>query len=253
MKPAIDTKVLQPLSDEQLAKYRQDGYLILRQACSADLIDVYNAHIHAIRSAEDMPQWARPRRGQQYLGDKERFSVRIFHPHKNDGFSLQMMKLPVIRGALRQIYGQEALGIQTMYFYKDPGSPGQSAHQDYYYIKNEPNTITATWMALEDVDTENGCMHVIPGSHRLGLLPHGAVRNIQEHEANLHEIEGVDLTREIPVPMKKGDVLIFDGLLIHSSTRNRSADRWRRSFVCHYIRGDSVITDQRELAPYSLA
>ncbi len=236
-----------PLTAEQIAQYERDGYLILRQGCSDDLIEAYNSHIYSIRAAETIPDWASPWRGGKPADDKDRFSVRLFNPHKHDGFSLQMMKLPVVRGALAQLLGDEAAGVQSMYFYKEPGSHGQAAHQDYYYIKNEPNTMIAAWIAMDDVDEENGCLWVIPGSHKLGLLPHGKVKNLEEHEAWTHETEGVDLSKEVPVVMRSGDILFFHNLLIHSSTRNRSANRWRRSYVCHYIRHDSVITEREDL------
>ncbi|RXZ83674.1 phytanoyl-CoA dioxygenase family protein [Paenibacillaceae bacterium] len=231
---------LHPLSEEQEQLYHENGYLILKAGCSDDLIDAYNAHIHTIRSADVIEEWAWPRKGKEQADDKDRFSVRLFNPHLRDGFSLQMMKLPIVRGALAQVLGDEACGVQSMYFYKDPGSPGQAAHQDYYYIRNEPNTLTAAWVAMEYTDEENGCLWVIPGSHRLGLLPHGAVTNFKEHEAWTDEVEGIDLAQELPVILDKGDILIFNSLLIHSSTRNRS-ERWRRSYVCHYIRHDSTI------------
>lgn len=230
----------QPLTEEQIKQYERDGYLIIKQGCSEDLIFAYNQHIHSIRNADPMPEWASPWRNKP-VNEKDRFSVRLFNPHLHDGFSLQMMKLPIVRGALAQLLGDEAVGVQSMYFYKEPGAPGQAAHQDYYYIRNEPNTLTGVWLAMEDVDTENGCLWVIPGSHQRGLLPHGKVKNIDEHEEWTDETEGVDLSQEIPVEMKSGDILIFHNLLIHSSTRNRSKDRWRRSYVCHYIRHDSSI------------
>ncbi|WP_409346059.1 phytanoyl-CoA dioxygenase family protein [Paenibacillus sp. MBLB4367] len=244
MSNQIQSERLHPLTPEQVKQYEDNGYLIIKNGCSDDLIDAFNSHIHAIRTADPIAEWAKLRSGSEPVEDKDRFSVRLFNPHLHDGFSLQMMKLPIVRGALAQVLGDEAVGVQSMYFYKEPGSPGQAAHQDYYYIKNEPNTLTAAWVAMEYTNEENGCLWVIPGSHRLGLLPHGAVKNLQEHEAWTHEAEGIDLSKEIPVVLDKGDILIFDSLLVHSSTRNRS-DRWRLSYVCHYIRHDST-TEQRK-------
>lgn len=231
---------LNPLTPAQIQQYHDQGFLVIKKGCSDDLIDMFNSHIHSIRSADPIPEWARPRKAGTMADDKERFSIRLFNPHLQDGFSLQMMKLPIVRGALAQVLGDEAAGVQSMYFYKEPGSPGQAAHQDYYYIKNDPNTLTAAWVAMEYTNEENGCLYVIPGSHKLGILPHGAVKNLQEHEAWTHEVEDIDLSLEVPVVLDKGDILIFDSNLIHSSTRNRS-NRWRRSYVCHYIRHDSTI------------
>jgi phytanoyl-CoA hydroxylase len=236
----IQTERLSPLNEEQRQYYADNGYLIIKKGVSDDLIDAFNAHIHTIRSSDSMPDWALPRKGRDVVDDKDRFSLRLFNPHLHDGFSLQMMKLPIVRGALAQLLDTEAVGVQSMYFYKEPGAHGQAAHQDYYYILNDPNSLTAAWVAMEYTNEENGCLYVIPGSHKIGILPHGKVKNVEEHEAWTDEVEEIDLTSEVPVVLEKGDILFFDSLLIHSSTRNRS-NRWRRSYVCHYIRHDSTI------------
>jgi phytanoyl-CoA hydroxylase len=245
---------LNPLTEEQVNQFHEQGYLILKRGCSEDLIDAFNGHIYDIRSADPMEEWALPRKGQTTADSKERFSVRLFNPHQHDSFSRQVMKLPVVRGALAQLMGDEAVCVQSMFFYKEPGSPGQAAHQDFYYIKDDPMTMIAAWIAMEErVDEENGCLWVIPGTHKLGLLPHGKVTNLEEHEAWTDQTEGVDLTKEIPVVMEKGDILLFHELLIHSSNRNRSKDRWRRSYVCHYIRQDSQVLKREDLKQkYSL-
>lgn len=232
---------LTPLDDNQLAFFRDNGYLILKKGCSPDLIDVFNGHIYDIRDQQPMPEWAAVEMSKKY-------AVRLFNPHKHDSFSRQMMKLPIVRGALAQLMGSEAVGVQSMYFYKEPGSPGQASHQDYYYIQDDPMTMIAAWIAMEEsVDEENGCLWVMPGTHRLGLLSHGAVRNLEEHESWTHETENVDTHLQIPVVMEKGDIVLFSELLIHSSNKNRSKDRWRRSYVCHYIREDSRVLKREDL------
>ncbi|MFC5647930.1 phytanoyl-CoA dioxygenase family protein [Paenibacillus solisilvae] len=229
------------LTAEQIGQFREDGYILIKKGCSHDLIDAFNGHIHDIRTESPMPEWAA-------CDEDKKFSIRLFNPHKHDGFSRQLMKLPIIRGVLNQLMGKEAVCVQSMYFYKEPGSHGQAAHQDYYYIKNDPMTMIAAWTAMEDiVDEENGCLFVIPGTHKLGLLSHGAVKNLEEHEPWTHETEGIDTSRQIPVLMEKGDILFFSELLIHLSNKNRSKDRWRRSYVCHYIREDSNVLHREDL------
>ncbi|WP_419873641.1 phytanoyl-CoA dioxygenase family protein [Candidatus Pristimantibacillus sp. PTI5] len=237
------SELLKPLSLEQIEQYARDGYIVIKKGCSPDLIDAFNRHIFELRSVplEETPDWAR-------TSEKARYSTRLFNPHQHDSFSRQVMKLPIVRGTLAQLMGKEAVCVQSMFFYKEPGSHGQAAHQDYYYIKNDPMTMVAAWIAMEElVNEENGCLWVIPGTHKLGLLPHGKVKNLEEHEEFTHETEGIDLTRQIPVIMEKGDILFFHELLIHSSNRNRSTDRWRRSYVCHYIREDSAVTLREDL------
>lgn len=228
-----------PLSEEQVQFFHAHGYLLLKQACSRDLIDIYNGHMHNMASKEI------PDRAESV--EKAKFSFRVFNPHLKDSFSLQMLKLPIIRGALAQLMGDEAVGVQSMYFFKEPGSKGQAAHQDYEYIRHEPLTMIAAALAMEPCDDENGCLRVLPGSHKLGPLPHGKVKNLAEHTDESTETEGVDLSREISAVMDAGDILLFHGLTVHSSTRNKTENRFRRSYVCHYIRNDSTITFREDL------
>lgn len=235
------TPPLQPLTDEQIEFFKENGYFLYKKGMTSDLIDAFNGHIFDIRHQEPVPEWAA-------CEDSQKFSRRLFNPHKHDSFSRQLMKHAIIRGGLAQLMGREAVCVQSMYFYKEPGSPGQASHQDYYYIKNDPMTMIAAWVAMEElVDIENGCLWVMPGTHKLGLLPHGAVKNLEEHEHWTDETEGVDTSKQIPVIMEKGDILFFSELLIHSSNKNRSKDRWRRSYVCHYIREDSNILHREDL------
>ncbi|WP_308637238.1 phytanoyl-CoA dioxygenase family protein [Paenibacillus silvisoli] len=230
---------LTPLDEAQVAFFEENGYLLLRNACSGDLIDIYNQHMYNL-AKNDIPN-------QPDSPEKATFSFRVFNPHLKDSFSMQMMKLPLIRGGLAQLMGDEGVGVQSMFFFKEPGSKGQAAHQDYEYIHHEPNTMIATSLAMEQIDEENGCLYVIPGSHKLGPLPHGKVKNLLEHADWTTETEGVDLSQEIPVFMEKGDILFFHCLLVHSSTRNKTKDRFRRSYVCHYIRHDSMVTKREDL------
>jgi phytanoyl-CoA hydroxylase len=248
---------LYPLTEKQIHEYEENGFLIIRNQISHDLIDTYNRHVFELRSLpeNEMPEWVKQgmKHNQNKNFEESRFTTRLFNPHVSDSFSRLFMKLPIFRGALAQLLGDEAVGIQTMYFFKEPGSRGQAPHQDFNYIDNEPNTLIGVWVAMEDADTENGCLWVVPGSHKLGLLTHGEVRNLKEHDPLMSEVHGVDLSQEIPVELKKGDFIIFHNLLVHSSLSNRSTNRWRKANVIHYIRHDSNVTRRHELKQkYSL-
>ena len=60
--------------------------------------------------------------------------------------------------------------MQSMLFIKSAGKPGQAWHQDEYFIPTRDMSLNAAWMALDDATTENGCLWVIPGSHKHGLI-----------------------------------------------------------------------------------
>ncbi len=98
-------------------------------------------------------------------------------------------------------------------------------HQDsqYYGEPTQHLHIVTAWIPLVDVNIDNGCLWVIPGSHRWGLL--GGKRG---EDMNIRTFEDVEKRgAPIPVPMKRGDVLLFTNLTFHASKLNLTQTvRW---------------------------
>jgi ectoine hydroxylase-related dioxygenase (phytanoyl-CoA dioxygenase family) len=124
-----------------------------------------------------------------------------------------------------------------MIYFKPPGGRGQALHQDQYYLRVQPGSCIAAWMALDPCDDENGCLRVVPGSQRWPLLC--------TVKADLSQ-SFTDVTVPIPpgtevqpVILQPGDVLFFNGQVVHGSGPNRSQDRFRRSLIGHYIGGEA--------------
>ena len=92
-------------------------------------------------------------------------------------------------------------------------------------------------MALDDCDEDNGCLQVVPGSHVLPVLcPIEADRSVS------FSVDTVPLPagwHPEPVIMRAGDVLFFNGQLIHGSLPNQSETRFRRALIGHYIDADA--------------
>jgi len=124
--------------------------------------------------------------------------------------------------------------MQSMLFAKPPGLPGQAWHQDERYIPTRDRSLIGVWVALDDADETNGCLRVLPRSHRTGelfpLRDHGQPDEFDPGE----EAYGFDPEGEVAVELNAGDVLFFNGYLLHRSLRNRSEDRNRRALVNHY-------------------
>ncbi|MCL5283330.1 MAG: phytanoyl-CoA dioxygenase family protein, partial [Armatimonadetes bacterium] len=115
------------------------------------------------------------------------------------------------------------------------------------------------WYALDPADEENGCLWVIPDSNCEPIYPPTTPYGLVHAEGvfdDLFKVENVShlddimngltpVTRKYPpaapVPMKPGDVLFFNGHLLHRSYPNRTADRFRRSYVCHYCNARSWV------------
>lgn len=142
-----------------------------------------------------------------------------------------------ITGAHLPFWDGRVKCMQTMLFAKPPGLPGQAWHQDERYIPTRDRSLVGAWIALDDADEDNGCLRVLPQSHRPGrLYPLGDHGQPDEFDPG-EQAHGFDESiggGEVMVPAKAGDVIFFNGYLLHRSKRNASTDRYRRALVNHY-------------------
>ena len=162
---------------------------------------------------------------------------RMLQMHRYDQDSLDWMLEPRIRDVLNGLLGREPLAVQTMIYFKPAGARGQALHQDNYYLRVQPGTCIAAWMALDPCDEENGCLRVVPGSQNWPVLcTVKADSAISFTDVTVPIPEGTEV---VPAIMAPGDVLFFNGQIVHGSFPNTSADRFRRSLIGHYIEGDT--------------
>lgn len=110
--------------------------------------------------------------------------------------------------------------------FKPPGGSAKPWHQDAAYWRQfDPNQITV-WIAMDNATQENGCIWAIPGSHKLGHIPH-VKAELQVEESR------IDLNDAVPVPVPAGGLLIFHSLVLHQSGKNDS-DKTRWAIICDY-------------------
>ncbi|MGY0489322.1 phytanoyl-CoA dioxygenase family protein [Streptomyces sp. WG-D5] len=158
---------------------------------------------------------------------------RVMHPHRFNDLARRRLLDPRFARVLTALLGEEPLAAQSMFYFKPPGARGQALHQDNFYLRVEPGTCVAAWVALDRIDRENGGLEVVPGTHLMDLFcPEEADASLSFAREYVPPPEG--LAAE-PVDMDPGDVLFFNGTLVHGSGPNRTADRFRRSFICHYV------------------
>jgi ectoine hydroxylase-related dioxygenase (phytanoyl-CoA dioxygenase family) len=162
---------------------------------------------------------------------------RMLMMHRQDPLSLRWLLDQRIASVLNGLLGKDPFAVQTMIYYKPPQARGQALHQDQYFLRAQPGTCIAAWMALDSIDEDNGCLQVVPGSQNWPLLCTTKADSTQSF---------TDMT--VPVPpgtrvvsalMEPGDVLFFNGQLVHGSGPNHSRERFRRSLIGHYIEGDA--------------
>lgn len=163
---------------------------------------------------------------------------RMMHPHVHPEMAIgkvaeKYMLDRRIEGVLRECMGEQPIAVQSMFYFKPPGARGQSLHQDNYYLRVKPKTCCAAWIAVDPADAENGGMMVVPGSQKLEVVcPETADTTTSFTADHVPVPEGM---KAVMTELRAGDVLFFNGSLIHGSTPNTSTDRFRRSLICHYV------------------
>lgn len=123
----------------------------------------------------------------------------------------------------------KVVGKNIQYFNKPPKiGQGTPPHQDGYYFMLEPNEAVTMWMALEDVDEENGCVRYVLGSHKLGMRPHGNTGTLG-FSKGIADFGPDDIQQEVFFPTKAGDLLVHHSLTIHRADANQSDNRSRKA------------------------
>lgn len=168
--------------------------------------------------------------------DPAKMQIRAMHPHRYSSQVQGWFLKGVVMDALHTLLGKEALGAQTMYYYKPPGAKGQGMHQDNFYLLAKPATCIAAWTPIDEATLENGCLWIVPGSHRDAIYcPEETSTSTWNNYGDSHIKPFPRKATPIPVPVKRGQTLFFGGNLIHGSGPNRTKDRFRRTFIGHYV------------------
>jgi ectoine hydroxylase-related dioxygenase (phytanoyl-CoA dioxygenase family) len=222
--------------------YAHDGFLVvpdlLERAAVGDVVAEATAVCRGDRGDID---------GLQPVADGEdddRVLARhlcIHFPHKLSTVLADISRHPGIVEVLTQIIGPNVKMMQSMLFIKGPGKPGQAWHQDEGHIPTRDRSLTGVWIALDDASVDNGCMWVIPGSHRPGVLY--PVRHHHDRRFDpTPEAHGFDHEdHAVPVEVPAGGVVFFNGYLLHRSLPNERPGGHRRALVNHYMSCESLL------------
>ena len=227
-----------PIPSNIKHQYQNNGYVLIKQLFSEQECDELIERSLALHARKSISGCFHSVPESESDSDPLRTYPRMMHPHRVDDLSLRFLKHPRIVESLRVLLDGEAIGLQTMFYWKPPGARGQDFHQDDYYLRTEPNACIAAWMALDNIDEENGGLIVLPGSNTEDILEMCPTDTSQSFTDTA--VQPPDQYVEHLIEMEKGDLLFFHGRLIHGSRPNRSGTRFRKTFICHYISADSI-------------
>jgi ectoine hydroxylase-related dioxygenase (phytanoyl-CoA dioxygenase family) len=227
-----------------VSTYDDRGYLVVPDVLGPDLLaaslDEATAICRGRRGAIDGALTADERDDDPIVLGRY---LCIHFPHKVSALMRDLARHAAVVDRLTDIIGPNVKLVQSMLFVKGAGKAGQAWHQDESHIPTRDRSLTAAWLALDDATVDNGCLWVIPRSHRRGVLyPTRAVDDLRfDGTPEAYGFPHRD-DEAIPVEMPAGAALIFNGYLLHRSLPNRSAPaRPRRALVNHYMSAESLL------------
>jgi phytanoyl-CoA hydroxylase len=233
----------QTLTSQQIRQFHEHGYLVIRAMFSLEEVRELRDTIMALHANAPIGEYYKRATEEEAAGDPLKLYPRMMHPHRFDALSMRWMLDPRIGAALTDLFGEEPLAAQSMFYFKPPGAKGQALHQDNFYLRVNPGTCIAAWVAVDPAVRENGGLVVVPGSNRGEVFcPERADSAVSFTREYVKPPEGLS---KMPVDLQPGDCLFFNGSLIHGSFPNSSPTMFRRSFICHY-----VPTSAKEMSHY---
>jgi phytanoyl-CoA hydroxylase len=237
------------ISDALIEQIREDGFGILRDALSPEEVAEINAE--AVRLCRgDLGRIGVGRDGEQVsaagqdLSDEDvmRRYLCIHMPHKISAVLAGALAQPRIVEVLTKVIGPNVKAMQSMLFMKSEGKPGQAWHQDEFFIPTRDRSLTAAWIALDDATIENGCLWVLPGSHKRGVIYPDRDQDDPRFDCS---IEAYDFPYRdedaVPVEVPAGAAVIFNGYLLHRSLQNSGKHGFRRALANHYMSAESLL------------
>jgi ectoine hydroxylase-related dioxygenase (phytanoyl-CoA dioxygenase family) len=235
------------LSQEQIEQFWHDGYLVAENAVTADQLAALRRELAAW--VEESRGHAKPF-GPPTIDGRPRFDMG--EEHSADRPALRRVNNPSdVSPAYRDVMAHAAMvdmvadliGPDVKFHHckinvKLPGSKTEVGyHQDFAYTPHTNDDIVTALLMLDDMTLENGCLTVVPGSHR------GPLHSLFENGTFVGYISPDATARmrpaEVPITGAAGSVCLMHTRLVHGSDANRSAQP-RGLYICVYTAADAV-------------
>lgn len=230
-----------------LINWSTDGYAILKSFLSEEKVDLINELLVKLMKERRMPVKD---------GRKLMYAVRYSDEIK------QLVNNKALTDILDLLMGRPAELFQSVNFLRGSEDP---AHSDFIHMSTYPyGYLLAVWIALEDIDMENGPLFYYPGSHKLPYImnsqyDHGGTRwllgkaNKKNYAAAVQKVIEEHQFQKMIFTASKGDVLIWHANLLHGGEKVVDPSRTRKSMVMHYFGTDVIqyheITQRPSLKP----
>ena len=156
---------------------------------------------------------------------------KLFRIHSRGIFN-EFINNEVLCDILEDILGPNVDCFLSQFIFKNPGAWGQPWHQDSSYFPFDREPQVGAWLATSEATLENGCLVILPGSHKEHLHEH-LPDDREGSNYGYTEIKDHDFSKEVPMTLNTGDLLLFHSFLMHKSYDNNSQAR-RTAMVYHF-------------------
>jgi phytanoyl-CoA hydroxylase len=213
--------------------FERDGYVFLPGFLSRDEVALINKKLTAL--IQGTVSKMHPE--HVFYEDKKDESTlkQLQDLNVYDPFFEKMLTGSRFEEVAKELLDEDVVGKTIEYFNKPPKiGKATPPHQDGYYFMLKPSSAVTMWLALEDVDEENGCVRYIKGSHLTGMRPHGRTQTLGFSQG-ITDYADKDVSNEIYFPAKPGDLLVHHSMTIHTAGANKSASRTRKALGFIYF------------------
>ncbi len=207
----IETTNPAKLTPEQIRSYNELGYIFPIDLFTPDQIDANRVYFDKLLAMAE-------------AAGRDSYAVNSWHTHCRGVFDLATNDR--ILDYVEDILGPDIVCTMTHYFSKTPGDvKAVYWHQDASFWPITPSKVVTVWIAIDDVDVENGAMKVFPGTHKLGRIPFEWVTDEEDGVLNQHVHDPERYGEPVSIELKAGQLSLHTDMLLHGSMPNPSERR----------------------------
>lgn len=240
------------ITTECLQRFENDGFVALPTFLAGTELDDLIANVDRF-VREIVPQL--PPEHAFYEDKRDTSSLKQIQCMGDYDSAFHALLTGRFRETAEFLLGRAVVPKNLQYFSKPPGTGKPTPpHQDGYYFMLDPCEAITLWLALDDVDEENGCVRYVHGSHQRGMREHSRTTTLGFSQGIVDYPTDIDEQHEVAVPASAGDLLAHHAMTIHLADGNRSSNRPRRALGFVYFGEESrVDVDARDAYQERLA
>jgi phytanoyl-CoA hydroxylase len=240
---APDQEITMETHQELEQAFQRDGFARLQGFFTQEEIAALEAHLDRFIQ-ESVP--GMPRADAMYEDYDDPVTLKqLVNMNRHDPFFARILQderfLPFAEAFLGGPVTPQ--GVEAFIKPAGRGTP-TPPHQDGFYFCLTPNEALTFWIPLNDIDEENGALCYVRGSHRHGVLPHGA-SNVLGFSQGVEGGYQAALGELTPCPVRRGDCLVHHSLTIHQAPGNPT-NRPRRAVAVVYFAERARIDPQAQ-------